>query len=51
MRLVVARADNDLEAARVLFAQAGDWDGLLERLGHLLALVAMKLESPLDSRL
>ncbi|MGW4125189.1 hypothetical protein [Nocardia sp. NPDC004711] len=51
MRLVVARADNDLEAARVLFAQAGDWDGLLEWLGHLLALVAMKLESPLESRL
>lgn len=48
MRLIAARANDDQAAGEALFAEAAqDWDSVVERLVHLLALVAMKLESPL----
>ncbi|MFJ4651128.1 hypothetical protein ACIP5Y_07620 [Nocardia sp. NPDC088792] len=51
MRLMAARVNGDGRAAQALFAEAGrDWDSASERLGHLLALVAMKLKAPLASQ-
>lgn len=45
LKLIAARANNDKLAAQALFTEAAqDTDGLLDKLVHLLLLVAMKLE-------